>query len=129
MGDLVLLYFVHLGIPRMVSKRARGRFPKLTSCPHTRISDPILGKVSKWKALQALGPYQNLLDLLLVQFGPWICQMSRPKTVQKTHVCSALEDDWLVTGAFTVCKCADGLGRLVWKSGKEIVEALKAKCF
>lgn len=61
----------------------------------------------------------------------WPLDMSdeQAKTVQKTHVCSALEDDWLVTRAFTVCKCADGLGRLVWKSGKEIVEALKAKCF
>jgi hypothetical protein len=51
------------------------------------------------------------------------------KTVQRTHVFSTLEDDWLVTRAFTVCKCADGLGRLIWKSGKEIIETLMAKCF
>jgi hypothetical protein len=40
-----------------------------------------------------------------------------------------MEDDWLVTGAFTIGKCAYSLGRFVRKPGKEIVEPFKAYCF
>jgi len=87
------------------------------------------GENQQVESTTSFGPYQNLLDLLLVRSGPWICQKSRPKTAQRTHVCSALEDDWLVPRAFTICKRADGLGRLIWKSGKEIIETLMAKCF
>lgn len=40
---------------------------------------------------------------------------------------SPLEDDGFVARAFRVCKCANGLGALVFKPGKKFVELLDAK--
>jgi len=70
----------------------------------------------------SLGHYQNLLGLSLVLSCPAKVKRAAIELVQEAHICSALEDDWLVTRTFTIRKCAYSLGRLVWKPSKEIIE-------
>lgn len=45
---------------------------------------------------------------------------------KRTYIRPALEDNRLVAWSLAICKCADGLGGLVWEAGEHVVESLVA---
>lgn len=129
MGDLVLLYLVHLGVARVVSKWAEGGmisethvFPSYSNIGSHPVESQLM------KALQALGLTKICWTSCWYYLALRSVRRAR-QTDQSTHVCSALEDDWFVTRAFTICECAHSLSRLVWESGEEVIEPLVTKRF
>ena len=52
--------------------------------------------------------------------GTWIVE---------SNLGSSLEDDGFVARAFRICKCAYGLGALVFEPGKKLVELLNTERF
>lgn len=85
------------------------------------------------KTTQKSTSHRNLSVLSPARFCPRMCQsegLEEWKGVEKnTYIRPALEDNWLVPWSFTICECADGLGRFVWEGGEHVIEPLVTKCF
>ena len=139
-GDFVLLNFVHLSVSVGVRAafqgsgwrqfgRGRGRRGGRTSCLRTRILDPILLRVSRWRGGDLGRAFlPKFIGPLAGTILPWTlsarCELRREK---RAYICTALEYNWLMTRAFTIRKCTYSLSGLVFKTSKHIIEPLEAK--
>lgn len=98
---------------------------------HTRSKHPILWFKSVFPRFnqqtaslpKSVGPRAStILPCRIIQYT----LISEIGTVN-SDLGSSLEDDGFVTRAFRVCKCAYGLGALVFKPSKQLVELLDAE--
>lgn len=93
MGDLVLLYWIHLSIPRELVGVLELDSQERTSVLRIRILDPS----------------QSASVLLQVRSCPTGFLVLDQRIIGVAHIGMPLEEDGLVTWTFAIRKCADSL--------------------
>jgi hypothetical protein len=118
MRNLVFLDLGHLGICLTFVLKAG-----IPSCG----SNQFLFDLTKQKAglPKLVGPRAS--TILPYHTNQYIHPSSAGLWTAESDLGSSLEDDGFVARAFRVCKCANGLGALVFKPGEKFVELLDAK--